>query len=118
MEPDVFAMKMIELGKKMAEVAALQAELTPYVLEVESHQIVGLTEAAYSGGRNAYDYETRGQTTDQEIIARHTKTIPMETVDAHSVTDWKAVCKEAKLEPIVTKPGVPSVKFNLKQKKK
>jgi hypothetical protein len=66
------------------------------VLQLGKTQNVGYVRATYNQPRKSYDYETPCQEAmiDGDLLREHSK----------YVTDWRALCKAAKIEPIVT-PG-------------
>jgi hypothetical protein len=67
--------------------------------------------ASYSGGRRRFDWLESGKQAPIEIMVRHTTQPPRPPVP-DPVTDWKAVCKEAGIEPTFTK-SAPSVKIKV-----
>lgn len=87
----------------MLKVSLLEAEIKTCVMEIGKTQTVGNVRASYSGGRKTYDYQTPALDAPVELISYHTKT---ETV---VTTDWKAICNEAGIEPMVLSQTAPSV---------
>ena len=82
----------------------LEAAIKDTVLQLGKTQTVGNVRATYSNPRKRYDYETPGQAAPHHIQAEHAKI----------VIDWRAVCKDADIKPIVTPgegPGSVSVKL-------
>jgi hypothetical protein len=124
------ATKMLEWEKGKRALDELGAEIEAEVLTLQKTQVVGNCRVTYSGGRAAYDYETPGKTAPKEIIDMLTMRI--ETVDWEGVkatvpdvvaeftrienkVDYKTVCKEAKIEPVVISTTAPSATIKLEK---
>jgi len=101
------AQKMLEWEELVKQANALEEEIKAAVLEIGKTQTVGNVRASYSGGRNTYDYETPAKTADAELIQKYTIT---ETVTS---TDWRAICKDADIEPLIVKTSPPSIGVKL-----
>lgn len=128
MNASELAEKMLLWEKNKLALDALGAEIESEVLTLEKTQAVGRTRVTYTGGRSTYDYETPGKSAPAEIIAM--LTIPFETIDWEGVktavpdviaefthienkVDYKTVCKEAKIEPIVLSKTAPTATIKL-----
>lgn len=114
-----FARKMLQLGELLSQVAQLETELTEQVLLLGRSQSIGNIEAKYSPGRTTYDWKAtcvehptyESERDSWEVLrAIHTETIYTAPV---SKTDWAAMAKAMGWPGIVSKPPVPTVKFNL-----
>jgi hypothetical protein len=82
----------------------LEAAIRDAVLQLRKTQTVGNVRATFSNPRKSYDYENPGSAAPPAIIAEHTR----------SVVDWRAVCQDAKIDPVVTPgagPGSVSIKL-------
>lgn len=107
-KPDAsqLARLMLLWEEKRRALDELEAAIKDTVLALGKTQTVGNVRATYSNPRKSYDYETPCQEVmiDRAILLAHSKT----------VTDWRAVCKAAKIDPIVTPgegPGSVSIKL-------
>ena len=132
-----FEMNASELATKMLDWEAkkwildnIEIEIKQAVLELGSTQKVGNVTATYLNGRRELDYETPGQLAPIEIIKKNTtvnKVVDWDTVatliDPEIIEEcthetvsvnWSTVCKDAKIEPAVTKEGTPSVTVKIK----
>jgi len=132
MDKTQLAFKLLEWEMKRNELDDLEKEITDAVLFLEKTQNVGNVRASYSGGRATYDYETpafanatleiklkhqtKQKETDWEMLA---KDIGFSGDQFNNwttliiTTDWKAVCKEAEIKPIVLSRTDPSVKIKI-----
>ena len=131
MNSSELAAKLLVWEKRKLELEELETEIQVAVLELKSTQKVGNVTATYSNGRRELDYETPGQLAPVEIIQKNTTTnnvIDWDTVatliDPEIIEEcthetmfvnWSNVCKDAKIEPYVTKEGTPSVTIKLKK---
>lgn len=129
MDSSELAEKMLLWEKRKKELDSLEDEIKSAVLELKSTQKVGNVSASYSNGRRELDYEIPGQLAPVEIIQKNTtvnKVIDWDTVTTlidpeiieectHEIVsvNWSNVCKDAKIEPAVTKEGIPSVTIKL-----
>lgn len=95
------AQAMLKWQELMDQVKLLESDIKTAVLEMGKTQTVGNVRASYSGGRRTYDYKTPGANAPVVVIAEHTKT--------EIITDWKAVCEEAGIEPVMIDQSPPSV---------
>ena len=128
---DLVLERMIQWRSLALQMRAIEQEITPFVLEAGKNISVGKAEAVYSPGRREMDWKARANEIDLEIMGRHTTVTPV--IDWKAVAmefdppktlidqfttpdiqvDYKGAMTEAKLDPVVTKPGIPSVKFVL-----
>lgn len=131
MNASELAAKMLEWETKKNELDNIEEEIKSAVLELKSTQKVGNVTASFSNGRREFDYQTPGATAPKEVIESNTtKTewvdwesarplIDQEIIEEFTriteTTNWSAVCKEAKIDPIVVKEGTPSVSVKLKK---
>ena len=104
MNPTEITRVMLEWEETRRKLDDLEGKIKAAVLEIGKTQQVGNVVARYYSGRTVYDYETAGQEAPPEIVAEFTR----------PVTDWRAVCREAGLEPPIAKRGKPSVTISLK----
>jgi len=130
MNASELAAKMLEWEVKKNELDTLETEIKQAVLELQSTQKAGSVVASYSSGRREFDYETPGKTAPLEIVEANTtknEYVDWEAakplIDPDIVTEftrieekvnWSAVCKDAKIKPLVIKDGTPSVTVNIK----
>ena len=130
MNASELATKMLDWETKKKELDNIESEIKEAVLELKSTQKVGNVTATYSNGRRELDYETPGKLAPVEIIQKNTtinKVVDWEGVAAlidpeiieectHETVsvNWSTVCKDAKIEPAVTKEGTPSVTVKIK----
>jgi hypothetical protein len=130
MNASELAAKMLEWEAKKNELDALESEIKQAVLELKSTQKVGNVTASYSNGRREFDYETPGRNAHIDYIKAHTVINKVVDWDAVSTlidpeiieectretesVNWSNVCKDAKIEPVVTKEGTPSVTVKIK----
>jgi len=99
MDMSELAALMLKWEETKRALDEMGAQIKEAVLEIGKTQNVGRVRASYSGGRKSYDYVTAGKQAPQEIIVAHTVQPPMPA----PVTDWRAVCKAAKIDPPFTK---------------
>ena len=130
MNASELAAKMLEWEAKKNELDSLESEIKQTVLELQSTQKVGSVVASYTSGRREFDYETPGKNAPIEIVKTNTtksEYIDWEAakplIDPDIITEftridervnWSAVCKDAKIKPVVVKEGTPSVTVNIK----
>ena len=124
MDASELASKMLEAEKLNSQLKALEEEITSAVLELKETQKVGKVKASFTTGRRELDWKTPALTAPQETIEKFTTS--HEVVDWDAVAeeapetvkkftsivfdfDYGAICKEAKLKPVVIKEGNPSV---------
>ena len=130
MNASELAAKMLEWEKNKRALDALGAEIEAEVLKLKDTQVVGCVRVTYSGGRASYDYKTLGLTAPDDIITKYStdyeivnwdevaKAVP-ETVKKFTTIetqiDYKAICKEAKLEPVVLSTTAPTATIKLEK---
>jgi N-methylhydantoinase A/oxoprolinase/acetone carboxylase beta subunit len=108
MDDTELAKKMLEWESLKEKLDSLEEEIKTEVLARGKTQVVGKCRVTYSGGRNTYDYETPAQNAPQEIIDKY-KT---EVINI----DYKLVCKDAKIEPLVVSKSEPTATVKLETK--
>ena len=129
MNTSELAAKMLQWETDKKALDQLEAEITNAVLEIGKTQNVGNVRATYTSGRREFDYETPGKIADKAVIDANTTItdlVDWESIKAlidpdiiaehtHKAAsiNWSAVCKDAKIEPVVVREGVPSVKIKL-----
>ena len=107
-QEDTFPQKVAQLKKLMKQVEELQDEIKSYVLESKKSVETQGMKIKYYGGRTTYDYEAPAkEIASEEVIAKHTK--------VSLNTNWKAICDEEGIEPLVKKVSEPSVSFKVEQ---
>ena len=131
MDATELAEKMLTWEKNKKALDILEKEIAEEVMKIGKTQVVGGCRVTYSGGRNTYDYETAGKTAPKEIIEKYSKTdtltdwqsvVELSKVDPEIIeectfktvtVDYKEVCKEAKINPIVvsTTPSTAMIKL-------
>ncbi len=128
MDASELATKMLEWEKNKRALDALGSEIEAEVLKLGKTQVVGKCRVTYSGGRATYDYETSGKFAPNEIIAMCT--VPVQITDWEGVkatvpdvvaefthtenrVDYKTVCKEAKIEPLIVSKTEPTATIKL-----
>lgn len=122
------ATKVLEWEKGKRALDALGAEIEIEVLKLKKTLVVGGCRVTYSGGRATYDYEMAGKTANSEIISKFTtqrevinwdgvkETVPdvvAEFTRIEESVDYRAVCKEAKIEPVIISTTAPSAMIKL-----
>lgn len=130
MNASELASKMLEAEKLHNQLVGIEKEIEQAVLELKDSQKVGNVKAAYTNGRRELDWQPSALSAPQEVIEKYTKTsewvdyeqaceiakvsedILIECTHYDKTTDYAAICKELKLEPVVVKEGVPSVKIS------
>ena len=128
---DLVIEKMIQWRALALQMRAIEREITPFILETGKSIKVGKAEAVYSAGRREFDWKARANELCPTILSKYTtvtqvtdwKAIALELAPDDALimrfttpdiqVDYKGAMTEAKLEPIVSKPGIPSVKFAL-----
>jgi hypothetical protein len=128
MDASELATKMLEWEKGKKSLDALGAEIESEVLKIGKTQVVGGCRVTYAAGRATNDYKTPALTAPKEIIDRFST--PMKIVDWDAVAqvvpevveeftkieydvDYKAILKEAKLEPLVVSRTEPTATIKL-----
>ena len=128
MNASELAEKMLLWEKNKLALDALGSEIEAEVLKLEKTQVVGRVRVTYSGGRSTYDYETPCATVADEIKERFA--VQRETTDWSAVADevpdvvekyttietdydFKSICKEAKIEPVVLSKTDPTATIKL-----
>lgn len=100
----VLARNLLRWEEKRRELDLLERVISHAVLQLRKTQTVGNVRATFNNPRKSYDYETPGKRAPQDFITAYSKV----------VTDWRAVCKEAGIDPVVTPgegPGSVSIKL-------
>ena len=131
MDSSELAAKLLEWEKRKTELDDLETEIQAAVLELKTTQKVGNVTATFSNGRREFDYETPGRNAHADYIRAYTTInkvvdwnevatlidpeIIEECTHETESTNWPSVCKDAKIEPLVTKEGTPSVSIKLKK---
>ena len=133
MNASELAEKMLLWEKNRKLLDELEKEIQEEVLKLQKTQVVGGCRVTFSGGRNTYDYETAGKTAPKEIIEKYSTIV--ETTDWKSVVelakvdpdiieectvkttnvDYKEVCKESKIAPIILSTTPPSASVKLEK---
>ena len=128
MNASELAEKILLWEKNKLALDALGSEIEAEVLKLEKTQVVGGVRVTYSGGRATYDYTTPCATVPDEIKSKFAT--QRESVDWTAVADevpevvakfttietdydFKAICKEAKVEPIVLSKTDPTATIKL-----
>jgi hypothetical protein len=93
-DPSALARLLLLWEEKRRALDEIEAAITDSVLQIRKTQTVGNVRASFYNPRKSYDYETPGKEAPTNVIFRNSKT----------VTNWRAVCEEADIDPIVT-PG-------------
>ncbi len=96
----VLARDLLHWEDMRRELDFLEAGIKDAVLHLGKTQTAGYGRATYNNPRNSYDYEKAACMSDLDKEAFD------KLVEAHKKVsvDWRALCKAAKIEPIVT-PG-------------
>lgn len=97
------AQLMLKWERLRYELDEVEAEIKAMVLEIGKTQTVGNVRASYSGGRKRYNYEAAGIYAPPDVINRHTK----------PATDWRSVCRDAKISDIPFTQSKPSVRVKI-----
>ena len=110
---DHLAWLMLNWGKVRRQLTEIEEAIKDTVLALGKTQTVGTVRATYSKPRSSYDYQgpvldilggNGDSTAAGAVVADHTR----------KVVDWRAVCKDLKVKPIVTTgegPGSVTVKL-------
>jgi hypothetical protein len=122
------AQKMLEWEKGKRALDTLSAEIEAEVLTIGKTQVVGGCRATYSGGRSTYDYQVPCQDVPGDALAKFSTSrdvtdwvrvaaeVP-DIVAKFTVTtfdfDYRAICKEEGLKPLVLSTTAPSVTVKL-----
>jgi hypothetical protein len=130
MNASELAAKMLEWEKNKRALDALGAEIEAEVLKIGKTQTVGNCRVTYSGGRSSYDYQTPAAKAPPELLEKYSteyeivnwdevaKAVP-ETVKKFTTIetqiDYKAICKEAKLEPVELSTTAPTATIKLEK---
>lgn len=130
MNASELATKMLDWEAKKFELDNIEEEIKQAVLELGSTQKVGNVMASYTSGRRKLDYEIPGKLAPKDVIDLNTT--ESEFVDWEAAKplidpdiiaeftkitrsiNWSAVCKSAKIDPVVLEEGTPSVTVKLK----
>ena len=109
MNASELANKMLEWENAKRQIDALEAEISAAVLDIGKTQNVGNVRASYSAGRKKYDYQAAAEIAEVEpdIVAQYRVTTTLTT------TDWRQICKVAKVEEIPFTQPAPSVSVKL-----
>ena len=129
MEASELAAKMLEWEKMKKALDLLGSEIETEVIRLEKTQVVGSVRVTYSGGRSTYDYESPAlNKAPQDVISKYTtefevidwegvkQTVPdviEEFTKIDKSVDWKLVCKEAKIDPVVLSKTPPSATIKM-----
>lgn len=131
MNASELAMKMLEWELKRMELDELETEISSAILDLKETQTIGNVRATFNNGRKEYDYETPGSQASLDIIDLYTEEeewIDWEGLarkfgptdeeisgftDHEKNIQWRKVCKDAGIEPVVLSQGDPSVKIKL-----
>lgn len=118
MNKSELAIKLLQWEEQKRKLDELTEQISAGVLERGETVTVGNVRATYSKGRNEYDYEkaVRNNSDDpivKALIEKYTKTIAGHWVPEQTVTNWREVAGEHDIEPVIVKPGTPSVKIKL-----
>ena len=128
MNASELAEKMLLWEKNKRALDELATEIENEVLNLQKTQVVGGCRVTYSGGRASYDYETPCKDLTSDILVKH--------ATERSVTDWsavadeapdivakfttveidydfKAICKDAGIEPAVLSKTLPTATIKL-----
>jgi hypothetical protein len=107
MNPRELAQKMLQWEVMQIAADKLAAEIEAAVLELGKTQTVGNVRASYSKGRTAYDYETPAQ------AAEKAGSLPDGAIEANTKTviNWRGVCADADIDPVMAGVRRPSVKL-------
>jgi len=130
MNASELAEKMLLWEKNERANNELAKEIEAEVLKLEKTQVVGGVRVTYSGGRSTYDYQTPAAKAPDEIIDKYS--VPINTTDweavknevpdvvaKHTTTeigfDYKSICKEANIEPVVLSKTDPTATIKLEK---
>ena len=82
------------------------------VMKLGETVTAGNVKAKYSKGRNSYNYETPCKLDPRygEEVENFTTEIPEKIIPADFRIDYKALAKMLGVDPLIVKPGIPSVK--------
>jgi hypothetical protein len=128
MDASELATKMLEWEKNKRALDALGSEIEAEVLKLGKTQVVGKCRVTFRNGTASYDYKTPALTAPSALIDRFAT--PHNVVDWDAVADevpevvakfttvemtvdYKAVLKEAKLEPLVVSRTDPTATIKL-----
>ena len=101
---------MLLWEQKKRETDELERGIKDAVLQLGKTQTVGYVRATYSNPRKSYDYEgALEQDLEDGDLLDEWKDQIRAAISEHmkTVVDWRAACKTAKIEPIVTEGGGP-----------
>jgi hypothetical protein len=107
MDMSELAQKMLEWEEGKKRLVELEKEIKTAVLDIGKTQTVGNVRVTFSAGRKSYDYETPGKSADAGLIETYTQTTTTTS------TDWRQVCKDAEIEPVVISQSAPSASVKL-----
>ncbi len=130
MNASELAQEMLLWEKTQRENDARGRTIEAEVVKLGKTQVVGGCRVTYSGGRATYDYEEPGKTAPTDVILKYTT--EREVVDWDAVreevpeivakystvefsTDFREVCKEAKIEPVVISKPEPTAIIKLEK---
>ena len=128
MNASELAEKMLLWEKNKLALDALGGEIEAEVLKLEKTQVVGGVRVTYSGGRATYDYATpcsrvadeikarfatQRESTDWDAVADEVPEVVAKFTTIETDYDFKAICKEEKIEPVVLSKTEPTATIKL-----
>jgi len=129
MNSSELASKMLEWERIRKELDAIEASIKESVMELGKTQTVGNVTASYRSGTRTFDYQASCATVDGETLSKYSTArdiinwdavadeVP-EVVSRFTVRtfdyDYKGICKELDIEPIVIGQTEPSVSIKIK----
>jgi len=128
MNASELAEKILLWEKNKLSLDVLGSEIEAEVLKLEKTQVVGGVRVTYSGGRATYDYTTpcatvsneikskyatQRESTDWAAVADEVPDVVAKFTTVETDYDFKAICKEAKVEPVVLSKTDPTATIKL-----
>jgi hypothetical protein len=129
MNSSELASKMLEWERIRKELDAIEASIKESVMELGKTQTVGNVTASYRSGTRSFDYQASCANVDGATLSKYATgrdiidwdAVKLEAADVVSkftITtfdyDYKGICKELSIEPIVTGQTEPSVSIKIK----
>ena len=111
MDASALAVTMLRWEETKRKLDSIEATIKAAVLNIGKTQNVGNVRATFRNGRKSYDWQGAGEQATQEIITLYTVQPPRPPMP-DPVTNWRAVCADAEIEPSFTQ-GKPSVVVKL-----